>query len=97
MRLAPVVRAVAKQRLPGILGNAAAEQLTCDLPDVHVRDFAIVRVDIHRGRGHGCASPCSRNDRNVLRRSTWHLLAQLSMPQRSPRMITASLARVTAV
>src|SRR5271157_6237822 len=97
MRLAAVIGAIAEQRLPGILGDAPAKKLSGDLTDVHVGDLAVVRLDIHRGRSHGRASPCSRNERNVLRRSTWRLPAQLSMPQRSPRMITASLARVTAV
>ena len=48
VRLAPMVRAIAEQRLPRFLRDAAAEQFAGDLADVHVGDLPVVCVDINR-------------------------------------------------
>ena len=97
VRLAPVVRAIAEQGLPRFLRDAAAEEFAGDLADVDIGDLPVVSVDIYRRRSHCRVSGWSRKERKVFRRSTWRLAAQLSMPHRSPRRITESLARVTAV
>src|ERR1017187_1986897 len=97
VRLAPVVRAIAVQGLLRFRRNAAAEEFAAYLANVHIGDLPVVIVDIYRKRSHCRASGWSKKERKVLRRSTWRLAAQLSMPHRSPRRITESVARVTAV
>jgi hypothetical protein len=95
MRLAAVVWAIAVQGLRGLLCDAFAEEFAGDLANLQIRHLPVVRVHVYRRRAHGRAS--SRKERNVFRRSTWRLATQFSMPHRSPRRMTDSLARVTAV
>src|SRR5512142_905550 len=97
MGLAEMVRAIAEENLPRFLGDAAPQQVAGNLADIDVSDLAVIGVDVHWRGNHGRTSGWSRNDRNVLRRSTWRFAAQFSMPHRSPSKMTDSLARVTAV
>ena len=94
--LALVVRAVAEQGVARFLRDPSSEQLPGDGTDVGVGDLAVIGVYVNSGT-HKRISSGSKNSRNVLRPSTWRLVAQWSMPQRSPSRMTDSLARVTAV
>jgi hypothetical protein len=53
VRLAAMVRAIAEDRLPRLLCDAATQHFAGDLADIHIGNLPVVRVDIYRRRGHG--------------------------------------------
>ncbi len=55
MRLAAVVGAIAEERLPRLLRDAAAEEFAGDLADIDIGDLPVVGLDVHR-RGSRDAS-----------------------------------------